>query len=152
MAGRTTYTHLRRLLSLWRPALNLALAAGLLAQDAACSRPFYRKRADEEVAEVLGQKDKYPDWKIDNWHVYPDPLAVAKQGPAHGQEAATDKTGPSGPEPAASVMTAPTQRDAIAVAKERSPVDISGRPTYMLTLEQAAELAMFNSREYQDQR
>src|SRR5262249_46226657 len=57
------------------PALNVALAAGLLADAAGCSRFFYRKRADEEVSEVLGQKDKYPDFAIENWHVYPDPKA-----------------------------------------------------------------------------
>ena len=44
------------------------------------------------------------------------------------------------------------ERDAIAEAKARSLLDITGRPTYLLTLDQAAELAMFNSREYQDQR
>src|SRR5204862_3312888 len=38
-------------------------------------RPFYRKKADKEVAEILAQKDKYPDWAIENWHVYADPLA-----------------------------------------------------------------------------
>ena len=30
--------------------------------------------------------------------------------------------------------------------------DISGRPAYLMTLDQAAELAMFDGREYQDQR
>src|SRR5262249_10824106 len=43
-------------------------------------------------------------------------------------------------------------RDAITEAKAPSLIDITGRPTYLLTLDQAAELAMFNSREYQDQR
>ena len=50
------------------------------------------------------------------------------------------------------MTTHPPQRDAIAEAKARSSLDITGRPTYLLTLDQAAELAMFNSREYQDQR
>jgi Outer membrane efflux protein len=31
-------------------------------------------------------------------------------------------------------------------------LDITGRPAYLLTLDQAAELAMFNNRQYQDQR
>src|SRR6516164_5474312 len=86
MAGRTTSaqalsrrcnvaTRIRKLLALWRPALNLALAAGLLADFAGCTRSYYRKSADEEVAEVLAQKDKYPAWAIQNWHVYPDPRA-----------------------------------------------------------------------------
>src|SRR5262249_49324602 len=46
--------------------------------------------------------------------------------------------------------TAP--RDTIADANARTGLDISGRPTYLLTLDQAAELAVFNSREYQDRR
>ncbi len=49
-------------------------------------------------------------------------------------------------------MNAFGQKDAIAEAKERSLLDVTGRPTFLLTLDQAAELAMFNSREYQDQR
>src|SRR5713101_1002548 len=48
--------------------------------------------------------------------------------------------------------TTPPQLDAIVEAKSRSLLDITGRPTYLLTLDQAAELAMFNSREYQDNR
>lgn len=40
-----------------------------------CSRQFFRRRADKEVAELLKQKDKYPDWQIDQFHVYPDPRA-----------------------------------------------------------------------------
>src|ERR1700676_922319 len=79
MAAGTNIPHrrsrLRRVLTLWRPVLNFALATGLLAHITGCTRPFYRNRADCEVAEVLAQKDKYPDWKIDNWHVYPDPRA-----------------------------------------------------------------------------
>ncbi len=242
-----------KLLALWRPALKVALAAGLFVEVAGCSRPFYRKRADNEVSEVLAQKDKYPDWGIDNWHVYPDPKArfadtgdpdhpakppddcaayalspnpqspgkagvarlegtgyleliakwdlenrerrareeaedekkrveestlppseeeeeaatdvqpgavaqadikaVAKVGPGFGQDtailkvstvqAAADATAAKGP---------PVQTDVIAQAKAPSSLDLNGRPAYLLTLEQAAELAMFNSREYEDQR
>ncbi len=46
----------------------------------------------------------------------------------------------------------PSQRDAIAEARARSLLDIAGRPAYLLTLDQAAELATINSRQYQDQR
>src|SRR6516165_2053792 len=74
--GRLGYAaRFRGLLALWRPALHAALGAGLIAQSVGCTRPFYRKRADNEVAEILAQKDKYPAWKIENWHVYPDPRA-----------------------------------------------------------------------------
>jgi hypothetical protein len=40
-----------------------------------CTPGFYRKLADKEVAHVLKEKDKYPAWKIEQYHVYPDPLA-----------------------------------------------------------------------------
>ncbi len=254
MAGRAKIHHgelrrqgwgarLRKLLTLWRPVLNFALATGLLVQASGCTRPFYRKRADNEVAEVLAQKDKYPDWKIENWHIYADPRArfadpsdpdhppkppddpaaydlspnpqnakkvgIARiegtgyleliaqwdkanrerqaqedaeekrkaAGPTPGEEAQEDRqaprqeqqtadgmatihlkprvqspTGTAATQPAPKAMKEPEQEDAIAQAKARSLLDITDRPTYLLTLDQAAELAMFNSREYQDQR
>src|SRR5260370_20971585 len=65
----------RRVLALWRPVLRWALTAGLLVTSGDCTRSFYRKRADEEVSEILAQKDKYPEWQIENWHVYADPRA-----------------------------------------------------------------------------
>src|SRR5580658_3186257 len=61
--------------SWWRPALQWAAAAGLLVQVAGCTRSYYRKQADKEVSEVLADKDKYPDWRIEQFHVYPDPRA-----------------------------------------------------------------------------
>jgi hypothetical protein len=248
MAGRSKHRHvrssLRAILSAWRPALNLALAAGLLAESSGCTRRYYREDADKEVGEILAQKDKYPDWKIENWWVYPDPrsrfadptnpdrppkppddpaayaLAPNPQKPGHAgverlegngyldliaqwdrenrerrakqeaaekpsieppvsggpeggqeeQEAEADPQAPASGEqqppvpgaapgsmPAAGadpypITAIPSQRDAIAEAKERSTLDISGRPAYLLSLDQAAELAMFNSRQYQDQR
>src|SRR5690242_10143548 len=78
MPGRSKFrqagSRLRALLSRWRPALNLALAAGLIT-EAGCTRHYFRKKADKEVEQVLAQKDKYPDWKIENWWVYPDKRA-----------------------------------------------------------------------------
>ncbi len=227
---------LRSLLGAWRPALNLALAAGLVSGINGCSRHFYREQADKEVSEILANKDRYPDWKIENWWVYPHPLArfadptnpdrpprppddpaayamspnpqhtpkagiervegqgyleliaqwdrenrerraraeaqekgtieppqpgALPGGPPGGQEeeeAAAQAAPPPQPAPAPAgpegypAAELPSQRDAIAEAKARSLLDISGRPAYMLTLDQAAELAMFNSRQYQDQR
>ena len=216
---------------------------GLLVQATGCSRPYFRNQADKEVGEVLAQKDKYPAWQIDQWHVYADrrarfadpsdpdrpPLppddiaahdlspnpqkpgkagiarvegtgyleliaqwdrenrerrareeaqeaankaepslseeqedvsqeakadrkAVAKRGPRDGQEPASAKDVEPAPKMDGPAMGASARRDAIAAAKERSLLDITDRPTYLLTLDQAAELAMFNSREYQDQR
>ncbi|HJT75627.1 MAG TPA: hypothetical protein VJ739_00335, partial [Gemmataceae bacterium] len=49
-------------------AVALGCAAGL----GSCTRNFFRKSADKEVDVVLAQKDKYPDWRIEQYHVYPD--------------------------------------------------------------------------------
>src|SRR5687768_9041150 len=65
----------RAFLARLRPALHWGLVAGMLVQSGGCSRQYFRKQADEEVSEILAQKDNYPDWKIDNWHVYADPRA-----------------------------------------------------------------------------
>ena len=77
---------------------------------------------------------------------------VSKPGPAIGQGGGFAKDVSVGPTVEGMPKTAPANEDAIAVAKARSAIDITGRPAYLLTLDQAAELAMFNSREYQDQR
>src|SRR5262245_53523527 len=45
----------------------LALVAG----GVGCTRQFYRMRADQEVADVLAEKDRCPQWKIQNMWVYP---------------------------------------------------------------------------------
>ncbi len=185
---------------------------------------------------MLGQKDKYPAWAIENWHVYPDPRARfadpscpdrppkppddpaaydlspnpqkpgkagvawiegngyldliaqwdlenrAKQAqeeeeekrktaepplpgeeesghleeekflPPLVQEAQPKQDAGSGQAAQDAMAKAPAQEDAITEAKARSRVDTTGQPTYLLTLDQAAELAMFNSRIYQDRR
>lgn len=216
----------RVLLSLWRPALNLTLATGLLGGAAGCTRHYYTHQADEDVGEIVANKDKYPDWKIENWWIYPDPRArfadtsnpdrpamppddpaayclspnpqkpykagveriegsgyldlIAKWDkenrerrakediPSRGsiappvQGEPTPPAEPPGPEasgqgpnpnPAALAQEGvPNTPDAIREAKAKSLLDISGRPAFLLTLDNAAELAMFNAREYQDQR
>src|SRR4051812_13821250 len=59
----------------WRSLLQAALGVALMMGTGACTRVYYRKQADKEVSEILADKDKYPFWKIDNFHVYPDPRA-----------------------------------------------------------------------------
>ena len=54
--------------------LFLSLVALLLAATG-CSRKFFRERADKDVAGVITQKNRFPDWAVKNWHVYPDPRA-----------------------------------------------------------------------------
>ncbi|HEV2950012.1 MAG TPA: hypothetical protein VGX70_21725 [Gemmataceae bacterium] len=52
------------------------LLAGLFGLSlSGCTRRFYRNRADLEVADILTDKDQFPEWQIDQYHVYPDPRA-----------------------------------------------------------------------------
>src|SRR5213078_2098420 len=69
MGNRTKHNRMRK------PRFLLLGALGWLAVVGGCSRPFYRNRADKEVTAVLSHKDQYPDWKIEQYHVYPDPRA-----------------------------------------------------------------------------
>jgi outer membrane protein TolC len=52
-------------------AVALGCAAGL----SSCTRSYFRQAADKEVDAVLCEKDKYPKWGIQQYHVYPDPRA-----------------------------------------------------------------------------
>src|SRR5689334_4559026 len=52
-------------------AVALGCAAGL----SSCTRSYFRRAADKEVDAVLCEKDKYPQWGIQQYHVYPDPRA-----------------------------------------------------------------------------
>src|SRR3954447_6806103 len=61
--------------SKWRRLFGLMLAGGLLVQAGGCTRSYYRKAVDEEVSEILAQKDKSPAWQIENWHIYANPRA-----------------------------------------------------------------------------
>jgi hypothetical protein len=221
-----THTPVKGRLSRWRRLFGLTLAAGLLVHAGGCTRNYFRQDADKEVSEVLAQKDKFPAWQIENWHIYADPRArfadnsdpdhppkppddpaaydmspnpqrAGKPGveriegsgylelmaqwdkenrarrakqeeeekrqtgepPAQVQQkvetnfpltgekvaAANDPVDPAG-------MGSIAPRDVILESKAPSGIDITDRPAYLLTLDQAAELAMFNSREYQDQR
>src|SRR5690242_14755462 len=52
-----------------------AVALGCATGGSSCTRSFFRERADKEVDAVLCEKDKYPQWRIEQYHVYPDPRA-----------------------------------------------------------------------------
>ena len=58
-----------------RRAIWVALAIGAMVGAAGCTRSFYRQSADREVNDVLAEKDQYPQWKIEQFHVYADPRA-----------------------------------------------------------------------------
>jgi outer membrane protein TolC len=202
-------------------ALSLLLVAGTVG----CTRHFFRKQADKEVAEVLTEKDRYPDWRIEQYHVYPDPrarfadptnpdrppmppddpaawclsphpqriphagvqyvdgtgylallaewdeqnraeTAQAKKAveakrtpdrqPAEGKTEKTPTMPRELPEAASKTNGLAAAPGAAATASAASTTSLSSkagaRPPYLLKLEQAVELGLINSREYQDRR
>lgn len=58
-----------------RSILSTLLILGLLMSLSGCTRRFFRRRADAQVDEILCEKDKYPQWKINDYYVYPHPLS-----------------------------------------------------------------------------
>ncbi|HTK77369.1 MAG TPA: hypothetical protein VL371_19045 [Gemmataceae bacterium] len=55
-------------------AITLGMAATLLA-SLGCTRRFYRNATDREVEQVLTEKNCFDQWRIEQWHAYPDPMA-----------------------------------------------------------------------------
>src|SRR5438876_9640925 len=51
----------------------LLLLAGVAATG--CTRRFFRERSDRDVERLLTEKNCFEPWRIENWHVYPDPRA-----------------------------------------------------------------------------
>jgi len=51
------------------------MAVALLAAVGGCSREQFRQRADNDVEGIISQKNIFPEWKVENWHVYPDSRA-----------------------------------------------------------------------------
>jgi len=47
--------------------------AGVAVFAGGCTRQFFRERADADVEGILTQKNVFPEWAVENWHVYPDP-------------------------------------------------------------------------------
>jgi outer membrane protein TolC len=182
-----------------RKALCWALAFSQGIGVCGCTRRFFRNRADREVAEVLTDKDKYPAWRIEQFHVYPDPRArfadpsnpdrppMPPDDPAaHDLSPNPQKPGKAGvartegagylellaqwdaanraglPAESASSQSSPflIAPDAAAANQASAgpatllkPDGLAGCPRpFLITLEQAVELGLINSREYQDRR
>ncbi len=194
--------------------LLLLSAVGLTAA-AGCSREHFRARVDKDVEAVISQKNLFPDWKVENWHAYPDPRArfadpscpdappyppddyaasstsPNPQRPGRGgagryegdgylkvlagwdaQNRAADAAEDQASRPRPGTEDAPrtpspdgdgspgggSPQDrspaAAAVAGAAAYADIyaSKATAFRLRLDQAVELAVFNSREFQDRR
>lgn len=182
----------------------MVAAISCLVGPGGCTRSFYRKRADKEVSTVLAEKNRYPQWSIEQYHVYPDPMArfadptdpdrppIPPDDPAawdlspHPQKpgkkgtqyvrgvgylnllaewdvrnraaaeqekkdasseapgTTADLAGPTGP---AGATAEPSPFGDIPTFESKGPC----KP-FLITLEQAVELGLINSREYQDHR
>jgi len=179
--------------------LMCILLGGLGTAGSGCTRPFYRKRADAEVNQVLAEKDRYPNWAIEQFHVYPDPRArfadpmdpdhppMPPDDPAawdmspHPQKPGKNGTalvGGTGYLDLLELWDQQNRAEAEAKAKEKADAEVNHKPQtqtgpsgneasafttslsskpgvlhpYLLKLEQTVELALINSREYQDRR
>jgi hypothetical protein len=170
-----------------RFGLLAALVAGSLI-PAGCTRRFFRQQADREVEEVLTEKDRDP-WKIENWHVYPDPLARfadpsnPDRPPMPFDDPATQRLSPNPQRPGSAGCGDTEGTGYLELIKtwdaiNRSNADGAAPPQpmssalppaaqfgtdharalrsdaqpYLLTYDQACELAILNSRSFQDRR
>jgi outer membrane protein TolC len=166
----------------------LVITPTLLAGFVGCTRRFFRKSADREVAEVLADKDRYPEWQIDQFYIYPDPRArFADRGNPDRPAMPPDDPGaynlsphPQRPGKAGVARIEGTgyldilrvydvvnrkkyeQLPAVVPAGYTSkggaekPPHLDKEPgplgPFLLTLEQAVELGLVNSREFQTRR
>jgi outer membrane protein TolC len=177
-------------------ALILVVAAG-------CTRGFFRKRADNDVENLLTEKSIDPRWEVEGWYVYPDRRARFADF-----DKRPDRPRKPPDDPAAAALSPDSQpirshlhkgseqeglgyleflkycdqhnRSILArgVAEDGKPKASLGQPGqagynsatpvgtqesiesalrtgeqgYLVTLDQALELSLFNSRDYQDRR
>lgn len=167
----------------------LAGLAFLAVSEAGCTRRFWRKQADNEVDAVLTSKNCYDAWKIEEYHLPPDPRARfadpnnVDRPPMPPDDPAAQRLSPNPQKPGKAgvgnpeglgylqLLAAwdaqnrnerppePKKEGGATIAGPAPPVTTpydQGLQTnevgYLLTVEQAAELALFNSREFQDRR
>jgi len=156
-----------------------------------CTRQWFRNRADEEVAGVLGEKAVDPAWELRGYYVYPHPLArfADPTDPDYPPMPPDDPAAwflnpkPQWPKEVAHVegdgylavlawWDEENRRRLKKSGWESKPIEprfkpgqapelppphaVDDRPTrsqpYLISFEQAVELAFFNSREFQTRR
>ncbi|MCI0377702.1 MAG: TolC family protein [Gemmataceae bacterium] len=170
----------------------------VLLLTAGCTRRFFRKRADNEVAAILRDKDVFPEWKIENYHVYPDPrarfadLTNPDRPPMPPDDPAASRLAPNPQHPPRAgvffevgtgyldLLAAWDAENRAALGQGKIELPISEAPPgfmkliglqvqnpnaqepkdaaaaarkpYLIRLDQAVELGVINSREFQDRR
>ena len=159
----------------------LGIAVGLILLGTGCSRQKYRQRADRDVSGILTQKNVVPNASIQNWQVYPDSRAryadptSPDRPPMPPDDEFARMLSPNPQRPGRAgiariegdgYLNEIIAWDAVNRAKEKPEpapaMEPSADPTaaalrsdqkpYKLKLDQAVELAIFNSREFQDRR
>ncbi|HMO34522.1 MAG TPA: hypothetical protein PKA06_00630 [Gemmatales bacterium] len=146
---------------------------------AGCTREFFREKADTEVEALLAKKDADERWPLINYWVYPHPLSRFADADSPDKPAmppddpAAWFTAPKPQKPSRVGFNEGTgylemlaQFDALNRAEEAEiteqtanekqsqdeKLEQRGRRPYRINLEQALELALINSREFQVQR
>jgi hypothetical protein len=149
---------------------------------AGCTRNFFRQRADCEVGDILADKDVYPQWKIEESHVYPDPRARfadptnPDRPPMPPDDPAAFDLSPNPQNPGKSGVGRvegggyldllakwddenraqdPDAKHPEAVVQREEAETVKAGTShrlFRLRLEQAAELGLVNSRLFQDER
>jgi len=157
-----------------------------------CSRENFRIRADKDVEAVISQKNIFPNWQVENWHVYPDSrsrfadcsspdypayppddyaawlTAPNPQHPGRGGTGRYEGTAylesiaawdaqnraenPEVDPPSTAAGDAPELATLTGGASGYTRVFATNERPYRLKLDQAIELALLNSREFQDRR
>ncbi len=152
----------------------LVVALGLLG----CSRRFYRNLTDRDVERLIDEKNRIPQAPVENWHVYPDersrfmdpenPDRPRRPPDDPATEALTPNSQPfrrrkndlvegTGYLELIAGWDALNRQGELPAPKKPVPTDFEKvlnsdvRP-YRITLDQSAELSLFNSREYQNRR
>lgn len=155
------------------------LSAALLA--AGCTRKFFRERADADACALLTEKNRFEPWKIEQFHVYPDPRARfadpfdPDHPPMPPDDPAAKFLSPNPQKPGKAGVgrydgTGYLELLAAWDAMNRANTDLlpppdpapqaddvrndveKDAPGYLITLEQACELGLINARDFQDQR
>lgn len=184
-----------RLVNRWGWRMFGVWIAVTFALNSGCTRRFFRTQTDKDVVGILTQKNQFPDWGIENWHVYPDPRARfadptnPDRPPKPQDDYATEYLSPNPQKPGKAgcgdvmgnswlyylenwdqfnrqklaaqsgqeesqdiVPYVPNQPDSPAELTSYEKALRTQEKPYLLTLEQASELSLFNSRDFQDRR